>query len=118
MAHTRDDAVAIARGFLRAAARRHGGIRRAFLFGSSVWGEPTTYSDIDLAVVLESSSEEEGSPFGKGFALFHEAQEYNSALEVVCLSREEFEDDTYALVRRIKRDGVELPISEDATRPA
>lgn len=109
MAYTKDQAVAIALEFLRGAAGRHR-IRRAFLFGSTVWGRPQAYSDIDLAIVLEKSADASRMPFGEAFAVYHEAQEFNSALEVVCLSEAEFADTSQTLVRRIRTEGLELPL--------
>lgn len=117
MAYSRDDAVTIASGFLRDAARRHR-IHRAFLFGSSVWGRPAAYSDVDLAVVLEPSPVSGHPGVGEAFEIFHAAQEYNSALEVICFTVEEFEDETAPLVRRIKKDGLEIRLSsQSAQRP-
>ncbi len=113
MAYTPDQAVAIASDFLRRAVARHR-IRRAFLFGSTVWGWPQAYSDIDLAVVLEDRLETGEEPFGEAFAVFHAAQEYNSALEVVCLSEAEFADESQGLVRRIRTEGLELPVPASA----
>lgn len=110
MAYSRDDAVRIARGFLRKASLRHR-IRRAFLFGSSVWGRPKEYSDIDLAVVLETSPVPSGTDFDESFEIFHEAQEHNSALEVACFTLEEFESGSVTLVRWIKKEGLEIPLA-------
>jgi len=109
MAYSKDQAIAIALEFLRGAAGRHR-IRCAFLFGSTVWGHPQAYSDIDLAIVLEEGADASQTPFGEAFAVFHEAQEFNSALEVVCLSEAEFADDSQSLVRRIRKEGLELPL--------
>lgn len=107
MAYSRDDAVRVAREFLKRAAMRHR-IHRAFLFGSCVWSRPAEHSDIDLAVILEASPVWEGSSVDEQFEIFHEAQEYNSLLEVICFTREEFENDGGALIRRIKKEGLEL----------
>ena len=114
MAYSKDDAVRIACGFLREAALRHR-IQRAFLFGSCVWGHPAEHSDIDLAVVLDPSPVSESTGFGEDFEVFHEAQKYNSALEVICFALEEFESDSGALVRRIKKDGLEIPLTMEET---
>ncbi len=107
MAYSRDDAVRVAREFLQGVASRYR-IHRAFLFGSYVWGRPAAYSDIDLAVVLARSPGLQSSSVDEQFEIFHEAQEYNSALEVICFTRDEFEDDGGALIRRIKKEGLEL----------
>ena len=109
MVYSRTDAVGIAGSFLGRVSRRHR-IRRAFLFGSTVWGSPRKYSDIDLAVVLEPSPAASGSSYGEAFEIFHAAQEFNSALEVVCFTPQEFDEDGGSLVRRIKKAGLELPI--------
>jgi hypothetical protein len=50
----------------------------------------------------------EESPFGEDFKIFHEAQKYNSRLEVVCFAQEEFDRDGGALVRLIKKEGIKL----------
>lgn len=86
-------------------------IQRAFLFGSLVWGHLSEHSDIDLALVLESSRVPPGPGCGDTFEIFHEAQEYNSALEVVCFTWEEFEDESVALARRIKKEGLEISLT-------
>ncbi len=117
MAYSRDEAVGIVHGFLRKTSLRHR-VRRAFLFGSSVWGHPKEHSDIDLAVVLETSPVPSGTGFGESFEIFHEAQEYNSALEVVCFTLEEFESDSATLVRRIKKEGLEIPVGAEILSPA
>jgi hypothetical protein len=48
------------------------------------------------------------SPFDESFEIFHEAQEYNSILEVVCFDQGEFDRDGGTLVRKIKKDGIKL----------
>jgi hypothetical protein len=40
--------------------------------------------------------------------IFHEAQKYNSLLEVVCFVQEEFDRDGGALARLIKKEGIKL----------
>lgn len=115
MAYSKNNAVEIARGFLKEAVLRHR-IRRAFLFGSFVWGRPTEHSDIDLAVVLETAPASDSAGFGEGFEIFHEAQKYNSALEVICFTFDEFESDDATLVRRIKKDGLEIPLTMEGAK--
>ncbi len=109
MVYSRADAVRVAGEFLAVAAREHR-IRRAFLFGSAAWGRTTAYSDIDLALILEGPQESGKPGAGEEFELFHAAQEHNSALEVVCFTLQEFEEDGGALIQRIKQAGLELPI--------
>ena len=116
MGHTRAEAIRIASEFLADAAKRHR-IRRAFLFGSLVWGQPAEYSDIDLALVLEPSAGEEKPPYTEAFEIFHAAQEFNSALEVVCFSAHDFDVNGGSLVRRIKEAGLELPVNSQSEFP-
>lgn len=118
MVYSRADAVGIAGSFLGEVAQRHR-IRRAFLFGSIGWGSPRKYSDIDLALVVEPTAERPEADLPEAFEIFHAAQEFNSALEVVCFTPEEFEDEAAALVRRIKKDGLEIDFAaEGETRLA
>jgi len=109
MVYSRADAIGIAGSFLGRVSRRHR-IRRAFLFGSTVWGSPWKYSDIDLALVVEPTAERAEAGLPEAFEIFHAAQEFNSALEVVCFTPQEFDEDGGSLVRRIKKAGLELPI--------
>jgi hypothetical protein len=64
---------------------------------------------IDLAVVLGGVSASPDRYPGESFEIFHEAQEYNSLLEVVCFRREEFEENGASIIGRIKREGI--PVS-------
>ncbi|MBI4634939.1 MAG: nucleotidyltransferase domain-containing protein [Candidatus Rokubacteria bacterium] len=107
MAYSRDDALRIAREFLEGAVRRHR-IKLAFLFGSHAWARPSEHSDIDLAVVFEPVTPTHDAEYDEQFEIFHEAQKFNSALEVVCFTPEEFESDGGALIRRIKKEGLEV----------
>ena len=66
------------------------------------------YSDVDIAIVLGSLTGSEGSPFDEDFEIFHEAQKYNSILEVVCFVQDEFDQDATTLVKKIKREGIRL----------
>jgi predicted nucleotidyltransferase len=117
MVYSRDEASGIARAFLARIADRYR-VQRAFLFGSTVWGAPGRYSDIDLAVVIEPrAGDVEGVWDDDAFEIFHAAQEYNSALEVLCLSQEEFEDDGVTVVHRIKEQGVELDVRGELLEP-
>ncbi len=80
--------------------------RDAYLFGSFAKGTPAEYSDVDLAIVLGGSSRLEESLFDDQFMIFHEAQEFNSRLEVVCFPQEEFDQDCGALAERVKKEGI------------
>jgi len=81
-------------------------IKAAFLFGSHARGTSAGYSDIDVAVVLGSFKD--GSPFDERFDIFHEVQQRNSLIEVVCLSEIEFNKGEEMLVRHIKREGIRI----------
>ena len=107
MALSKDEVIKIANGFLRLIRTKHD-IRQAYLFGSFAKGITKDYSDVDLALVLGTLDRSEESPFDESFRIFHEAQKYNSLLEVVCFAQEEFDQDGGALVKRIKKEGIKL----------
>ncbi len=108
MALTKDEAIRTVREFLGRAAIKHD-IREAYLFGSYASGNPKDYSDIDLAVVLgtEGSMEQYDQ---KSYRVFHEAQEFNSLLEVLCFHSREFEENASTIVKRIKMEGIPIAI--------
>ena len=107
MALSKDEAIEIAHGFLNLIRPKHF-VRQAFLFGSFAKDMDKDYSDVDLAVVLESLHATKDSPFGEEFEIFHEAQEYNSLLEVVCFAKDRFDQNNGTLIRRIKKEGIRL----------
>jgi predicted nucleotidyltransferase len=107
MALSKDEVIKMANEFLELLRQTHD-VRQAYLFGSFAKGTAKDYSDVDLAIVLGSLDISEESPFDEDFKIFHEAQKYNSLLEVVCFPQEEFEQDGGALVRLIKKEGVRL----------
>jgi predicted nucleotidyltransferase len=107
MALSKDEVIKVANGFLDLIRQTYV-VRQAYLFGSFVKGTPKDYSDVDLAIVLDSLDPSEGSPFDTNFRIFHEAQKYNSLLEVVCFVQEEFDRDGGALVQLIKKEGLRL----------
>jgi predicted nucleotidyltransferase len=107
MALSKDEVIKIANGFLQLIRTKHD-IRQAYLFGSFAKGITKDYSDVDLALVLGALDRSEESPFDESFKIFHEAQKYNSLLEVVCFAQEEFDQDGGALVKRIKKEGIRL----------
>jgi predicted nucleotidyltransferase len=107
MALRKDQAVKIAKGFLEVLQQTHA-VRQAYLFGSYAKDTAKDYSDVDLAIVLETLGVSEDSPFDEPFKIFHAAQKYNSLLEVVCFVEEEFDKDGGALVRLIKKEGIRL----------
>ena len=107
MALSKDEVVKIAKEFIERLRQTHD-VRQAYLFGSFAKGMAKDYSDVDLAIVLGCLDMSEESPFDEKFKIFHEAQEYNSLLEVVWFGQEEFDRDGGALVRLIKKEGIKL----------
>jgi len=107
MALSKDEVIQMAKKFLDQVRRKYD-VRDAYLFGSFAKGTPADYSDVDLAIVLGNPSRLEESLFDESFMIFHEAQEFNSRLEVVCFPQEEFDEDGGALARQIKKEGIKL----------
>jgi predicted nucleotidyltransferase len=107
VAFSKDEVIKMAKGFLELLRHKHD-VREVYLFGSFAKGLAKDYSDVDLAIVLGSLDISEKSPFNEAFKIFHEAQKYNSLLEVVCFVQEEFDQDDGALIRRIKKEGIRL----------
>ena len=107
MALSKDEVVNIVKKFLRASSQKHD-IEQAYIFGSFAKGTAKKYSDVDLAIVLGSLRGSEQSPFDEDFEIFHEAQQYNSLLEVVCFLRDAFDQDDGTLIKRIKREGIRV----------
>ncbi len=97
----------MAKEFLDRVRQKHD-IRDAYLFGSFARGTAADYSDVDLAIVLGNASRFEDPLLDEPFVIFHEAQEFNSRLEVVCFPQEEFDQDGGALARQIKKTGIKL----------
>lgn len=109
MAYTQDKAVELARSFLHEVSKRHK-IRTAYLFGSYARGTQRDYSDIDIAVIIPSITQPERYN-EEAFNIFHEAQEFNSFLEVVCFKEDEFSRDRETIVKQIKKEGVKIDFS-------
>jgi predicted nucleotidyltransferase len=107
MASSKDDVIKIANKFLRLIHQKHD-VKQAYLFGSFAKDAARDYSDADLAIVLGRSAGSEDSLFDEDFEIFHEAQRYNSILEVVCFVQEEFDEERSALVKKIKTEGIKL----------
>ena len=107
MALSKDEVIQMAKRFLDQVRGKYD-VRDAYLFGSFAKGTPADYSDVDLAIILGSPRSLEESAFDESFMIFHEAQEFNSRLEVVCFPQEEFEQDGGALAQQIKKEGIKL----------
>ncbi len=109
MAYTQDKAIELAISFLKQAARKHT-IYSAYLFGSYVRGTQKDYSDIDIALVMLRIKESKRY-YEESLDIFHEAQEFNSLLEIVCFREDEFEKGEEAIVNRIKKEGIKIELS-------
>ena len=105
MALSKNEVMDMVKGFLGTCSQKHD-IKRAYIFGSFAKGTAKDYSDIDLAVVLGTLRSSNESIFNEDFEIFHEAQQYNSLLEVVCFLEEAFDRDSGALIKRIKKEGI------------
>jgi predicted nucleotidyltransferase len=97
MALSKDEVIKMANAFIEYLRQTYD-VRQAYLFGSFAKGITKDYSDVDLTILLGSLDISEESPFDEDFKIFHEAQKYNSLLEVVCFVQEEFDRDGGALV--------------------
>ncbi|MFH0775120.1 MAG: nucleotidyltransferase domain-containing protein [bacterium] len=108
MAYTKDKAIELANSFLWQVSKKYP-IRLAYLFGSYAKGNQCEYSDIDIAVVL--GRVEQDRYYEESFEIFHEAQEYNSLLEILCFKEDEFEKDGGTIISKIKKEGIRIEIS-------
>lgn len=106
MAYTQDKAIELARFFLKHASKRHP-ICSAYLFGSYVRGTQKAYSDIDIALVIPKTKNIERY-YEESIAIFHEAQEFNSLLEIICFREDEFDKEEAAIVTQIKKEGLRI----------
>ena len=107
MASRKDEAVSVAKEFIALIRPKHD-VRAAYLFGSFAKGTEKDYSDIDLAIILGTEDQSAAPPFDERFQIFHEAQKFNSLLEVVCFNQEEFDQDGGGLGQRIKKEGIRI----------
>ena len=67
---------------------------------------PGEYSDIDLVVITGHLRRSGDALSDEEFEIFHEAQQYDSRLEVVTFTEDGFNRDVCALIRRIKQEGI------------
>lgn len=105
MALTKDQIIKDIRDLLLQLREKHD-IKGAYLFGSYARGNPSTHSDVDVAVVVGSLRD--GSPFDESFEIFHEVQQYNSLFEVVCFREDEFVKEDTVLLEHIRREGIKI----------
>jgi len=102
MAYTQDEALELARSFLITAAKKYR-VHAAYLFGSYAKGIPKEYSDIDLSIIIPIKRF-----YKESVNIFHEAQEFNSLLEVICFRKDEFDNNDMPLVTKIKKEGIKI----------
>jgi len=107
MPSKKDEVIKLVNQFLDR-IRSHHDVRAAYLFGSFAKGTEKDYSDVDLAIVLGSEEISPHSLYDEHFQIFHEAQKFNSPLEVVCLGQDEFDQNGGALVQQIKKEGIRI----------
>lgn len=109
MAYMQDEAIEMTKSFLKQASKKHS-IRYAYLFGSYARGTQKEYSDIDIAVIMGKTAQLK-SYYEETFEVFHEAQEYNSLLEILCFREDEFESDGGTIVALIKKEGIKIDLN-------
>lgn len=105
MVYTKDQINRIVDEFLQKVRSGHS-LKQAYLFGSYVKGTADASSDIDLALVFDHL--DQSGLFDETFEVFHEAQEFNPAIEPLCFTKEEFKDELTPIVHEIKHTGIEL----------
>ena len=104
MALSKDEVRALESIFSQCSSKHD--VKGAYLFGSFAKGNTGEYSDIDLAIITGSLRRSEDALSDEDFEIFHEAQEYDSRLEVVCFTEEGFSRDSSSLIKRIKKEGI------------
>ncbi|MBW2345890.1 MAG: nucleotidyltransferase domain-containing protein [Deltaproteobacteria bacterium] len=107
MALSKNEAIKMAKGFLDACSKKHD-IKRAYIFGSFAKGTVKDYSDVDLAVVLGSLRTADEAIYDEDFEIFHEAQQYNALLEVVCFLEDAFDRNEGTIINRIRKEGIAI----------
>ena len=105
MVYTKDQINRIVDEFLQKVRSGHS-LKQAYLFGSYVKGTAKASSDIDIALVFDPLNQ--SGIYDEAFEVFHEAQEFNPAIEPICFSKEEFKDELAPIVHEIKHTGIEL----------
>jgi predicted nucleotidyltransferase len=105
MDYTKDELIINAKKIIYQLTKKHN-IKAAYIFGSYSKGNVSEHSDIDVAVVLDKIRN--GSPFNEAYEIFHEAQQQNSLIEVVCFSEDEFINEEQEIIKHIKKDGIKI----------
>lgn len=83
-------------------------VRQVYLFGPFCHLKPGEYSEINLAVVLESDGNSRESALAEHDEIIREAQGYDSILEVACFRESEFDRGEGAILKQVKNEGVRL----------
>ena len=109
MAYTQNEAIEVVKAFLKETSKRHS-VYSAYLFGSYAKGDQKGYSDIDVAVIVDKCLQSRRY-YNEAFEIFHEAQEYNSLLEILCFREDEFEGNSLEIITRIKKEGIKIEFS-------
>jgi uncharacterized protein len=105
MAMSKNEVMALVYQFLKDCKKKHD-VKRAYLFGSFVKGTDREYSDIDVALVTGSLRRSDDALNDEEFEIFHEAQQYDSRLEVVSFTEDDFNQETSGLIKKIKQEGI------------
>ena len=105
MALSEDQVAKIIRGFITE-LRKEILIKEIILFGSYAQGNPKEYSDIDLAVITGTLHRSNDALSDEEFEIFHEAQQYDSRLEVVSFTEEDFNRQISTLTKKVKQEGI------------
>ncbi len=81
---------------------------RLILFGSHARGEANPDSDIDLLAVLKSPISQVQEIFNTSELCVKILLDYNELVSIIPMSEDEFHNRNVALLRNIKREGIEL----------
>jgi predicted nucleotidyltransferase len=106
MVKTKDEVIKIVQKFLDRIKSKYQ-IHSAYIFGSYVKGNSKEYSDIDLCIVLDKITKHD-ILYDESFEIFHEAQKFNSMLEVLCVEKKDFESNSEFIFSQIKKEGIRV----------
>lgn len=106
MAKTRDEVIKIAKEFLNKIKLKYK-IHSVYIYGSYVKGNPRKHSDIDLLIVIDKIRKT-NKLYDENFEIFHEAQKFNSMLEVICVEKKDIESNNEFIISQIKKEGIKI----------
>lgn len=106
MVKSKDGAIRIVKEFLNKIRLKHR-IQSAYIFGSYIRGNPKEYSDIDLVIVLDKISKS-NTLYDESFEIFHEAQKFDSIIEVLCIEKKEFDSNSEFIISQIKKNSIRV----------